>query len=75
MRVLQVTLLVIFLGVILIFVVQNTEAVSVLFLNWRLTLPRSLLILLAYVLGMLSGWTVLSFLRRSIRRVSERPSE
>jgi hypothetical protein len=28
-----------------------------------------------YFLGMLSGWTVVSFVRRSLRRVQERPPQ
>ena len=73
MKFLQGALLLIFLGATLIFAVQNMAPVEVHFLNWVIRAPISLVVIVIYLLGMLSGWTVLSFVRRSIRRVSERP--
>jgi hypothetical protein len=35
----------------------------------------SLIIAVVYLLGMVSGWTVVGFLKRSIKRVTERPKE
>lgn len=72
MKFLQALLLLIFLGAILLFAVQNTEAITVAFAKWRVTGPVALMALAAYVLGMLSGWTVVSFFSRSIREVTER---
>ncbi len=75
MRFIQAVLLLIFLGAIGLFAVQNTEAVTVTFWTWKTTGPIALLAIAAYLLGMLSGWTVVSFVRRSLHKVSERPSE
>ena len=73
MRFLQGVLLLVFLGGVFLFALQNNRAVSVRFLGWESTPPVSLLILGVYVLGMLTGGTVVSLLRRSIRKVSEHP--
>jgi lipopolysaccharide assembly protein A len=72
MRVIQGVLLLIFLGAIAIFAVQNNALYEVNFLKWK-TIPISiaLISLASYFLGMLSGWTVVAFVRRSIRKVSE----
>jgi hypothetical protein len=37
--------------------------------------PVALLAIAAYLLGMVSGWTVVAFVRRSLRRVSEQPRD
>lgn len=74
MRFIQATLLLIFLGAIGLFAVQNTHPITVDFARWTVRGPVALMAIAAYVLGMLSGWTVVSYLSRSIRRVSERPT-
>ena len=75
MRFIQAVLLLVFLGALGMFAVQNTDAITVAFWTWRTTAPVALLAIAAYLLGMLSGWTVVAFVRRSLRRVSERPAE
>lgn len=66
-------LLIVFLAAIAVFAVQNTQVVSVRFLNWSMSAPFALIAVAVYVLGMLSGGTVAGFLRRSIREVSAEP--
>jgi putative membrane protein len=56
-----------------VFAVQNSEAVSIQYLGQSVTTPMSLLIAVVYLLGMLSGWTVVGFLKRSVQRVAEGP--
>jgi NADH:ubiquinone oxidoreductase subunit 6 (subunit J) len=72
MRFIQAVILLVFLGAIGIFAIQNFHTTPVFFLHLeehpRLHRPLSVA---SYLLGMLSGWTVVAFLRRSIRRVSE----
>jgi uncharacterized integral membrane protein len=75
MRIIQAVLLLAFLGVVGLFAVQNTRSVTVNFWTWELTGPVAVVIVAVYFLGMLSGWTVVSFVRRSLRRVHERPPE
>jgi uncharacterized integral membrane protein len=73
MRFIQAVLFLIFLGAVGLFAIQNTDVISVTFWTWKLTAPVALVIVAVYFLGMLSGWTVVAFIRRSLRRVSERP--
>jgi uncharacterized integral membrane protein len=71
MRVLSGIVLLVFLGVVFIFSIQNLFWVDVRFLNWSQSFPLATLIVGSYILGMFSGWSVLGFLRRSIHRVQE----
>jgi uncharacterized integral membrane protein len=73
MRFLFGLILLVFLGAVGLFAVQNTQGVTVRFANWGVTAPVAVLALAAYVLGMLSGWTVVGFIRTSIRRVRTEP--
>ncbi len=73
MRYILGVILFVFLAAVGVFAVQNTQTITVRVLNWGLTAPVALLIVAAYFLGMLSGWSVVSFLRRSIRRVTSEP--
>jgi uncharacterized integral membrane protein len=75
MRFIQAVLFLVFLGAVGLFAVQNTRSVTVDFWTWQLTAPVALVIVAVYFLGMLSGWTVVAFVRRSLRRVAERPRE
>ena len=72
MRFVQAVILLAFLGAVGIFAVQNTEPITVNFWTWRTTGPVALLTIAVYLVGMLSGWTVVSFFTRSLQRVSER---
>ena len=73
MRFIQGVLLLIFLGAVALFAYQNNQPVTPRFLNWSTPypVPIALVYVAAYLLGMLSGWTVVAFVRRSIRKVSE----
>lgn len=74
MRFLYVALIVVFAGLLVLFMLQNLESVTVSLLAARLTLPLSLLVLLVYVLGMLTGGSVAALLR-SVARGAKRRSE
>jgi putative membrane protein len=71
MRVIYLLLLLVFIGAIVIFCVQNLETITVTYLQWSMTIPLPLLAFLIYLLGMFSGASVLSFMRRSIHRVTD----
>jgi putative membrane protein len=75
MRFIQAAILLVFLAVVGMFAIQNTQSLTVQFLNWGLTSSVALLAVGIYFLGMLSGWTVVAFMSRSIRRVTERPKD
>ncbi|MBI4721086.1 MAG: LapA family protein [Chitinivibrionia bacterium] len=51
------------LVLVLVFIVQNTDVVTVEFLFWGLSISRALLIFLTAITGIIIGW----FLRSVIR--------
>ena len=71
MRMFYFILLLIFLGALVAFAVQNRDTVAIKFMNWSDSYPLPALLGAAYVLGMFSGWTVVGMLRRSLKRVTE----
>ena len=75
MRVLYITVLVLIVAALAIFAYQNDESVTLRYFRRSITLPISLLIAAVYVLGMVSGWTVVGFFRRSWRGALERPQK
>jgi uncharacterized integral membrane protein len=72
MRILCFLLLVIFVAAVVAFAVQNRDDVSIQFLEYRWAYPLALVVAAAYVLGMLTGWSVVGIVRRSVGRVTER---
>jgi uncharacterized integral membrane protein len=74
MRVIQAILLLLFLGAVGLFAIQNTRSVTLDFWTWEVNGPAAAVIVAVYLLGMLSGWTVVAFVRRSLQRVGERRS-
>jgi uncharacterized integral membrane protein len=56
------------IGIVLAFAVQNVADVEVQFLIWSFALPRAILIVVVFALGMLIGWILHSL------RVRKRPA-
>jgi len=73
MRYVYIALLVVFAAAVLVFSFQNTDAVTVTFLRWSTTLPRFVIVLGAYLLGMASGGSVAGFLRHSVEGARRPP--
>ena len=73
MRFLFLALLIVIAVVLVAFAVVNGEPanVNVPFAEVNFSGPLFLILLATYAFGMLSGWTVLGFLRSTIRRASE----
>jgi lipopolysaccharide assembly protein A len=71
MRFIQAVVLLAFLVAVAVFAFQNTQVVTVQLFDRTVAAPVALTVVAVYLLGMLSGWTVVAFLGRSIRRVSE----
>jgi lipopolysaccharide assembly protein A len=69
MRTILAVILITFLGAVTIFALQNTQALTVNFLGWSTTFPVAFLAVSIYFLGMLSGWSVVAFVRRSLHGV------
>jgi hypothetical protein len=71
MRVLCFLFLVVFAGAVGAFAYFNNEPVAVRFFEWSLTTRLAAVAGVAYLLGMLSGWSVIGMVRRSIDRVTQ----
>lgn len=67
MRYVNITLIVVLTAVVLLFKLQNLHSVTVSFLSVSFTLPASLLLILVYVLGMVSGGSLLALVRTWVR--------
>lgn len=59
-------------ALVLILFVQNITMVEVRFLTWSLSLPLALLLMAIYLLGMVSGKSLLGLIRR-LRRDDAEP--
>ena len=71
MRLLCFLFLVAFAGVVFVFAQQNQQEVSLKFFDWSVAGSIAVVVGVTYALGMLSGWTVVGMLRRSLNRTSE----
>ena len=52
---------------ILIFSIQNLAAVDVSFLVWSINIPKVVVILGSYVLGMITGWGLVEVIKLAVR--------
>lgn len=69
MRVVYALILLLLLGALGVFALQNREAITLKYLEWSVARPTSLLIAVVFLLGMAVG-----LVQRSLRRVSDRCS-
>jgi len=67
MRWFYLAVVVVFAAIVLIFLLQNTQSVSVSFLSFALAAPLAVVVLVVYVLGALTGGSLYALLRRSIQ--------
>jgi uncharacterized integral membrane protein len=74
MRVLCFLFLVVLAGAVGVFAYQNQEDVTIRFLDWRVSIMLALVAGGSYLLGMLSGWSIVGMVRRSLHRVVDRPA-
>jgi lipopolysaccharide assembly protein A len=65
-RWLYLAIVVVFVLALIIFVLQNTQNVSMSFLSLGITLPLAALAFIVYVLGALTGGSLYALLRRSV---------
>lgn len=58
------------IGMMVLFIVllsiQNLDSVNVSFLTWSMGLPKIVLILVSYVLGMITGWGLIDVIKRLV---------
>jgi putative membrane protein len=71
MRVVYFLILLLALAAVVIFAVQNNETVTLQYLDRSVTCTLSLFVAMVYVVGMVSGWTVIGLLRHSLLRATE----
>jgi uncharacterized integral membrane protein len=60
-------------GIVILFKVQNLETVTISLFSASMSLPVSVLVLLIYVLGMLTGGALLALMRSWVRGATRRP--
>jgi len=65
-RWLHLSVVTLFAAVIVLFVAQNHQIVTMSFLGFRATLPMALLAGIIYLLGMVTGGSLIALLRRSV---------
>ena len=63
MRIVYFLILVIVVAAVVVFAVQNNVPVTLQYLDQSVSTTLPLLVVVVYLLGMLSGWTVVGFLR------------
>ena len=74
MRWIHLLVVVVFAAAVVIFLVQNIAVVTVSFLGFSARAPVALIVALAYVLGMATGGSLWSLVRRSLHgsRITDR---
>jgi len=73
MRYIYIGLIVAFTALVVLFKFQNLETVTVSLFSASMTLSVSTLVLLLYVLGMMTGGSLLALIRGLIRRARRTP--
>ncbi|MBU4405901.1 MAG: lipopolysaccharide assembly protein LapA domain-containing protein [Candidatus Aminicenantes bacterium] len=71
MRTFYFFLLILLIGVTALFALQNLQTITVSFLSWSVTLPIAVVVAGAYTLGMVSGGSLLAFLRWTLQRAKK----
>ena len=72
MRYVYIALIIAFTAIVLLFKFQNLESATVSLFSASITLPISVLVLLIYVLGMLTGGFAFALLRAWVRGARRR---
>jgi uncharacterized integral membrane protein len=67
MRWVHIVVVVLFAAVIIVFVVQNRASVTMSFLGFSLHAPLAVLAAIVYLLGAVTGGSLLALLRKSVR--------
>ena len=67
MRWLHLTVIILFAAATLIFALQNFAIVTMAFLGFSIRAPLAVLVAVVYVLGMVTGGSLWSLLRRSLQ--------
>lgn len=68
MHYVYICLILLLAAIVAVFTVQNLDLVTVTFLTASITMPRSLLVIIIYFLGMLTGSFMTSLVRKWMRK-------
>lgn len=68
MRYIKGALAILALVAMILFAVQNREVIDVAFLSWKMSVPKFIVIVLTYVLGMITGAWLFDFLKRLFKK-------
>jgi putative membrane protein len=74
MRWIHMTIIVVFAAAITIFAVQNLQIVTMSFLGFSARVPISVLTACVYLLGAVTGGSLLALIRQSIEGAKRRPA-
>jgi uncharacterized integral membrane protein len=66
MRWIHLTIVVLFIAVMIVFVIQNSEAITMAFFGFSIRAPLALVAAGFYVLGAITGGSLFALVRRSI---------
>ena len=69
-----VLFLVAFAGAVVLLAMENQQPVTLTFFEYSVTTTMAVVAGVTYVLGMLSGWTIVGMLWRSLSRVTQEPA-
>jgi lipopolysaccharide assembly protein A len=75
MRFVYLLILLLVLAAVVVFAVQNNETITIQYLDQTISCTLPLLVGIVYLAGMVTGWTVLGLLRRSLRGMTERRAD
>lgn len=73
MRYVYIALVALITAGVLLFKFQNLSAVTISLLTFSITLPISVLVVLIYVLGMVTGGALLSLIRGLVQGATQKP--
>jgi lipopolysaccharide assembly protein A len=75
MRLVYFFMLLLLAGAVAVFVLQNNDLITLHYLGQSVECSPAILLGIVYLLGMVSGWTIFSWVRHSLQRVVERPAQ
>jgi uncharacterized integral membrane protein len=67
MRWVYLTVIIVFVAAIVLFAIQNRELVTMSFLGFSVRAPLAVMAVIVYVLGAITGGSLLALLRRSVQ--------
>jgi lipopolysaccharide assembly protein A len=67
MRWIHLAIIIVFVAVVIIFAAQNLDSVTIIFLSSSIRAPVALVTTAVYILGAITGSSLLALIRRSVK--------